>query len=343
MGKYNEIDIKEDDILNDSPDLLRLLLKDHNTSKSEDGKEVEYHSIIWATEDYARLGAGYGFYDEITPELITSSEHGEVIQPRIYKEQARQNVRSKSMAEVFTPSWMCNKQNNLVDDAWFGRINVFNIPSEGNSELPWKATEAPITDFPKGKTWTDYVRANRLEISCGEAPYLTSRYDTTTGLLIPFSQRIGLLDRKLRLVSENCHDSKSWMYYARIAYQSIYGYEWQGDNLLLARESLFATFNEAYENKFHKSPPLKSKKSIAYIISWNLWQMDGLRCVVPGSCHHGETVQEEDWAGIRQVTIQCKGCQEGTFKQHRGIHCYIMDWKHRERQKTPFASLIKCD
>ena len=45
--------------------------------------------------------------------------------------------------------------------------------------------------------------AQRLEISCGEAPYLVSRYDTVMGETIPISQRIGLLDRKLRVVSEN--------------------------------------------------------------------------------------------------------------------------------------------
>ena len=47
------------------------------------------------------------------------------------------------------------------------------------------------------------VVAFRLEISCGEAPYLVSRYDTVTGETIPISQRIGLLDRKLRVISEN--------------------------------------------------------------------------------------------------------------------------------------------
>ena len=27
---------------------------------------------------------------------------------------------------MFTPSWVCNAQNNLIDDAWFGRKGVFN-------------------------------------------------------------------------------------------------------------------------------------------------------------------------------------------------------------------------
>jgi hypothetical protein len=39
-----------------------------------------------------------------------------------------------------------------------------------------------------------------MEISCGEAPYLVSRYDTVSGNIISVDDRIGLLDRKLRVV-----------------------------------------------------------------------------------------------------------------------------------------------
>lgn len=46
----------------------------------------------------------------------------------------------------------------------------------------------------------------RLEISCGEAPYLVSRYDSVTGKTIKIKNRIGLLDRKLRIVSENIEE-----------------------------------------------------------------------------------------------------------------------------------------
>lgn len=45
--------------------------------------------------------------------------------------------------------------------------------------------------------------ARRIEISCGEAPYLVSRYDTVTGEFIELLSRIVLLDRKLRVVTEN--------------------------------------------------------------------------------------------------------------------------------------------
>ena len=76
-------------------------------------------------------------------------------------------------------------------------------------------------------------------MSCGESPYLVSRYNVITGEDIPISDRVGLLDRKLRIVCENVDDEKDWYEWAKIAYQSIYGFEWQGDNLVLAREALF--------------------------------------------------------------------------------------------------------
>ncbi len=78
----------------------------------------------------------------------------------------------------------------------------------------------------------------------GEAPYLVSRYDTVTGQKIELNSRIGLLDRKMRVVNENVNDEVEWFKWTERAFQSIYGYEFQGDNLLLARENLLCTFIE---------------------------------------------------------------------------------------------------
>lgn len=65
---------------------------------------------------------------------------------------------------------------------------------------------------------------------------------------------------------------------------STYGYEWQGDNLILAREALLYTFIDYFRAKFGKDPLLKSLQNIAEVISWNIWQMDGLKGVIPNSC-----------------------------------------------------------
>ena len=320
------IDIREDDLLALSAPVLDTLLRDHTTGQN----------IFWATHDYEALGRGYDYHAPILPELITG-ERGMVIRPRVLKTRAEQTDRAKDMAEVFTPSWVCNAQNNLVDEAWFGRTNVFNIEDAANHT--WQATTDKIA-FPDGKSWKDYVRATRMEMTCGEAPYLASRYDATTGEPITISQRIGLLDRKLRIVSENVETSGDWLEWAQVAYKNTYGFEWQGDNLLLAREALLWTFIEYYQAKFHKAPLLKSINYIAYIISWNLWQMDGLKGVVPDSCRNGVMEKEMTLFGEQEKLVNCPGCQQDDMRKHNGQYSLIRDWKN-DKKKIRFIDLMK--
>ncbi len=320
------IDIIEDDLLALSAPVLDILLLDHTTGQN----------IFWATHDYETLGRGYDYHAPILPALITG-QRGMVIRPRVLKTKAEQTDRAKDMAEVFTPSWVCNAQNNLVDEAWFGRTDVFN--TEDATNHTWQATANKI-EFPEGKTWKDYVRATRMEMTCGEAPYIVSRYDATTGEPIPISQRIGLLDRKLRVVSENVDTSGEWLEWAQAAYKNIYGFEWQGDNLLLAREALLWTFIEYYQEKFHKAPLLKSVNYIAYIISWNLWQMDGLKGVVPDSCRNGVMEKEPTLFGEQEKLVNCPGCQQDDMRRHNGRYCLIRDWKN-DKKKIRFIDLLK--
>ena len=329
----SEVDISEQDIWDYEPDVLNQLLIDHTMSakaREEANDPTKVVNIFWATNDYdeQREGEaknGYRYDDQIMPDKIIG-QNGRVIMPRVLKDKQLQIDRTKDKAEVFTPSWVCNAQNNLIDEAWFGRKEVFNreVVNEDGTHS-WIPTEEKI-EFPEGdkqRTWKKYVLENRLEITCGEAPYLVSRYDTTTGESIPLQNRIGLLDRKLRVVSENTESPSEWIEWARKAYMHTYGYEWQGDNLLLAREALLYTFIEYYKAYFPDEELKKSSIiSIARIISWNLWQMDGIKMVVPDSCDKqyetnlfGETTKRE-----------CKACKDGTTTGHIGVHCLIRDW-----------------
>ena len=213
----SEVDISEQDIWDYEPDVLNQLLIDHTMSakaREEANDSNKVVNIFWATNDYdeQREGEdknGYRYDDQIIPDKIIG-QNGRVIMPRVLKDKQLQIDRTKDKAEVFTPSWVCNTQNNLIDEAWFGRKEVFNheiINEDGTHS--WISTEEKI-EFPEGdkqRTWKKYVLENRLEITCGEAPYLVSRYDTTTGESIPLQNRIGLLDRKLRVVSENTETS----------------------------------------------------------------------------------------------------------------------------------------
>lgn len=323
----NETDILEDYIHSLSPDLLNLLLKDHTMSTKD-----EQRNIFWATDNYEALGKGFEYASPIQPELITG-KNGQVTIPRVLKARDTQRDRSREMAEVFTPSWICNAQNNLVDSAWFEREDVFN---HENDDHTWEANTEKIT-FPKDKTWRDYVRDTRLEITCGEAPYLVSRYDTTTGERIPIENRVGMLDRKLHIVSENTETTGDWLEWAQLAFKNIYGYEWQGDNLLIARENLLMTFIDYYQAKFGKQPLLKSITYIAYIISWNLWQMDGLKCVVPNSCGLKTSAQLSIFD--EPEIMPCEGCKTGDMHKHNGTYCKINDWGKNE--VITFISLIK--
>ena len=328
-------DILENDILGASPELLATLLKDHTTSRGD-----TVCNIFWATHDYEHLGDGYGYYDPILPELITG-EKGQVIMPRVLKHKDAQSARVRGMAEVFTPSWVCNAQNNLIDEAWFGRKGAFNVEyTAEDGTHRWETTQGKIT-FPEGKTWKDYVRDTRLEITCGEAPYIVSRYDAATGASIPLGERIGLLDRKLRIVGENTVTTSEWLKAAQEAYKNIYAYEWQGDSLLLARESMLCSFVEYYRAKFGHDPLRKSVNYIAYIISWNVWQMDGLKGVIPGSCHDEVEISNNLFGESTETVTPCEGCHTGNILKHNGTCCIVKDWRARDPQTGRKGRRIK--
>ncbi len=311
MVENNIIDIKENELLKIDKRLLDILLKDRTT----DG------NIIWATDNYVKYGPDYYPEKPITADLITGHK-GNIIRPRIAKSRTEQQWRIRQKAEVFTPSWICNKQNNLVDAAWFGKENVFNK----ETRYSWETNSKKVS-FPKSlnKGWTDYVAATRMEISCGEAPYITSRYDSVEGYFIEVKDRIGILDRKLQIVNENTETEEDWIKWAYIAVQSVYGFDWQGDNILLARENLLYDIVEFYDYKFSERIKVQDLVGFAEIISWNIWQMDGLKGVIPNSCHIKKVV-EEDLFGTNIREEECKGCKNGDYLKHTGVYCIIKDW-----------------
>ena len=285
------IDILENKLLQDEAGLLEVILSDHTTRKN----------IFWATDSYAGYGQGYGWHDRITVEAITG-KHGNVIMPRALKNRDEQLRRSRQMAEVFTPAWVVKKMTDVIDEEWHS-----NQKEQGDD------------------AWQGYVLATRLEITCGEAPFLTSRYDTVSGEPIPIKERIGVLDRKLRKVNDNCPDEE-WTRWALLALGSVYGYEWQGDNLLLAREALLATFNEYHEQRFGRKADAVTLFKAAEIISWNVWQMDGLKAVVPCSCHDDRHTESNLFGEQTTTVTLCPGCEKNDLLLHNGLRCRLCCW-----------------
>lgn len=329
----NSIDILEDNIfsLDEQGLILETILRDQTMDSSSNGKK--HRHIIWATDNYRKRGEGYNITDEISIVAITKHK-GRVIRPRAFKSKEEQLHRVKQKAEVFTPSWVCNAQNNQVDEAWFGCKDVFNHENEDHT---WTHTTKPIT-FPKGKTWMDYVMDRRIEICCGEAPYLVSRYDTTTGVFIEdLDHRVGLLDRKLRVVNENAKNVEDWKQWAQRAIRNIYGFEWQGDSLLIARENILITYIEyfcAFCKKHNIAIELntQSLQCVAEWISWNIWQMDGIKYIVP----YSDSRQEK--------TLEMNFFEEEPKASAVGIKAQITLWSSSGRQrgsrKITFEELV---
>lgn len=284
---------------------LDLLLADKATKKN----------IIWATDTYESLGHGFTDKEQMDQTLLL--QHAELIKPRIQKTQETQAKRTRKKAEVFTPAWLCNTMNNYCDEEWFGRKNVFNIE---NDNCTWTVIEEPI-EFPKRKTWKQYVDSRRLEITCGEAPYLVSRYDVSTGELIyPLKKRIGQLDRKLRIVNENALDYNEWVKWVIRAFEASYGYEYQGDNLLIARVNLLLTFIEYYTDRWGYEPDIKLIHLIVNKIAWNIWQMDGRQDTVP----LGKPYEKYHQLTMLDTTLdtECEG-------KKKDVPCRVFNWRSK--------------
>lgn len=281
--------------------ILKLLLQDKTTKQN----------IMWATDTYSPLGMGYDSSDQMQVSLFSDFRAG-IIQPRIHKSREDQAARTKQKAEVFTPIWICNQMNNYCDEEWFGRKNVFSI--QDGTDI--KIVKEPVL-FTEKKKWTEYVDSRRLEITCGEAPFLISRYDASTGELIPIKERIGILDRKLRVINENTETEAEWIKWAIRAFQSVYGYEYQGDSLLIARANMIYTFTEYLDDRWHRQATKQELQKIANIICWNLWQMDGLTNTVPGG-----TAPSEEMPQLSLFTMF-----EPAKEPEQNVSCRIYDWR----------------
>jgi len=269
------------------------------------------NNIIFATNAYK----AYSIEEktEITVTLLDKISN--LIQPRVLKSEEEKAKRTKNKAEVFTPAWVCNKMNNHCDEEWFHRKNVFNVEQLQS----WVTNEEPIAFENKGD-WKKYVSSKRLEITCGEGPYLVSRYDTSTGRKISVKDRIGILDRKLRVISENTNSLKNWKHWAYIAYRSVYGYEFQGDNLLIARINLLVTFVDHMVEKFKRRPTEKELIFLTNIIVWNLWQMDGLTGGVPYYKSLNELLMEKFFE-YEHFSSNSESMQ---------IDCRLYDWEKKK-------------
>ena len=206
-------------------------------------------------------------------EEITADSLASInLKPRSLKPQDEQSQRTRKNAEVFTPAWLCKE---MIDE----------LELHDDSRV--------------------------IEITCGETPFIVSRYDAATGEAIALENRVGVLDRKLRAVNSAASNPDEWYKSTLQAFQSVYGYELQGDSLLIARVNLLMTFIEYYRDKWHDEPLDNRATEIADVIAWNFWQMDGLDNTAP---YAKKSYSERNLFGDETITYE-------------PIKCKIRDWR----------------
>lgn len=241
-------------------DVLNLFLKDQSISSAR-----KSHNIIWATDNYAEFDS-CDASNEMTLDSILIVHSTSGLQPRSLKTKELQKQRTKSKAEVFTPTWIVKKQNDAIDENY------------------------------RHDDLESYVSRTWLEITCGEAPYMTTRYDMISALFINVANRVGFVDRKLSRISKEVNNVAEWQRLAILAYKSSYGFEWSGDSLLLARLNLLFSYVDYFIAKWDNLPTMDMLLDIAEIISYNIFQMDGLKCIQPLSDNKPKRTRVMDWS-----------------------------------------------
>ena len=267
----------------DQAGLLPQLLFDQTTKRN----------LLLATDGYKEA---YGLSSTDRLSLVFLREHPDAIMPRALKPREIQKKRSKKKAEIFTPIRIVKQMVDMIDQQYFN--DRIEYP---DGEGAPTTLEIDLDDLQYRKLLPDYMSKTWLEITCGEAPYIVTRYDTETGEMIPVRERVGFLDIKLRIAGEIAETYGDWMIMVSDAYKSAYGYEYQGDSLLIARINLIMTLFEYQQEYWPEAEMDGFAADIAKVISWNVFQMDGLKNTIPGMDTYAETM---DWQNKCPVTIQ---------------------------------------
>lgn len=304
VDSLNSSDILENKFKELFPDIFEVLLLDRTLSSGKRKK-----NIIWGNDHYLMYGSKhFNSSSQIKPELITGVMSN-IIKPRALKAELLKKERTKLLAEVFTPLWLVKKQNDIAEKSF------------------------------KGDDLLTYVKRLWLEITCGEAPYMVTRYDMETGSLVNLLARVGFLDRKLQRINNEIEDFQEWQILVEEAYKSCYGFEWSGDSLLLARENLFYSYLDYFYYKWCVEPDFELMWKIAEIISYNVFQMDGTKYIIPLSD------QQKIKTSIQISLFEDeKENNQNKIENFTGKRVKIMNWKrHKMEYFDNFFELGDCN
>ena len=268
-----------------TPDMRRMFLsKMPMVYEQLLADRTTHNKIIWANETHQPLDPERY---KATAEVDIQAILDDVIVPRFAKSKADQQGRTKSNAEVFTPLWVIEKQNDTLD----------------KEDLDLRT----------------YIEQTWLEVACGEGPYMVTRYHMDSGKQIPLGERTGFVDRKLQRINQEATNIEEWRELVRSAFKSSYGFEKNGDSLLLARENLLCSYWDYHCHKWNDVPSVEEVTVIAKIISYNIFQMDGLTKTVPLS--------------DRTASQVVKQAAESRKPTNRGIPVQVMNWKTGQMER----------
>lgn len=269
-----------------SIEILNLLLIDRTTNSN----------IIWANDNYSIFDAKeFNSKSKINVKHIVNN-FGSLVIPRAFKTDILKHGRKKENAEVFTPQMIVKKQNDMIE------------------------SQFSIEDFET----TNYINKIWLEITCGEGPYITTRYNMENGKFIPLEFREGFLDRKFKKI-KYVKDKDKWFELVIKSYKATYGFEWNGDSLFIARLNLLNTFRENYIEKWELLPTDTEIITIANIISYNIFQMDGIKCIIPLSDSHKTIVS-------KQFSLFGELEDKDEVVRNKGIRVKIKNWKTNDME-----------
>ena len=124
------------------------------------------------------------------------------------------------------------------------------------------------------------------------------------------------------MVGENTDTELAWITWAAQAVEATYGYEFQGDSLLIARLNVLMTVRDFMEDRFGQTLTEKQFGRLIQTVVWNLWQMDGLTDRIPFAAE-----EEPDMGGLLF----------GMMQEQENTDCRIYDW--RTGLDVPFYKL----
>lgn len=294
----------------------RSLLMDRTTRRN----------LIWGTDDLKYLGAGWRKEQELQEETAFGEALRLVVPgtdrlgPRA---GAKKAGRQKEGPQVLSAA-EANRRNNARDEQWFGQSSVFNSVW-GDT---WITRAEPVR-FParKNRSWHQYIDARFLEKDFAVPQCLVSRFDAASGGLIPRGDRIGVLDRKLRIAAEQA-PAAEWAKWAFRALESCYGYAYRGDDVAAARIDVLLTLRKAFAAALGREPDAREWRRAARIASWNLWQMDGKTGTIPYGKPMSAATQIEMFRLLED--------------RRRGVlqpDCRVMDW--RAGKSVPYREMEK--